>query len=163
MRIWYLVAIATACLLSGFGGYKVADWQWSAKWSEHLAADALANQKALEDVQAKQQKLTVELENAYKTAKELQDKHQSALAASDASAGRLREQLNRIKALPTNGDSSALRISANAATDRLLLTRLLEQSDKLAGIYAEDAGRHRIALINCNAEYDALRAANANR
>lgn len=144
------------CFLSSAGGYWLADTKWQTKLSEHLADDALANQKALEDAQAKQQKLTVELEHAYKTAKELQDKHQSALAAADASAGRLREQLNRIKALPANGDSSTLRISANAATDRLLLTGLLEQSDKLAGIYAEDADRNRITLINCNAEYEAI-------
>lgn len=154
---YYLMA--GAVVAASLGGYKVADWQWQSKWSAHMTADAEANQKALEDVQAKQQKLTMELEHAYKTAKDLQDKHQSALAAADASASRMREQLNRIKAMPANGDSSALRISANAATDRLLLAGLLEQSDKLAGVYAAEADRNRIAVLNCNAEYKAARKA----
>jgi hypothetical protein len=156
---YYLMA--GAIVVASLGGYKVADWQWSAKWSAHMTADAEANQKALEEVQNKQKRLTVELEHAYNTAKDLQDKHQAALAAADASAGRMREQLNRIKAMPANVDSSTLRISAGAATDRLVLGRMLEESDRLAGVYAAEADRNRIALLNCNAEYSAvIKAAN---
>jgi hypothetical protein len=154
---YYLMA--GAIVVASLGGYKVADWQWQSKWSAHMAEDAMANQKAIEEVQNKQKRLTVELEHAYKTAKDLQDKHQSALAAADASASRMREQLNRIKAMPENGDPSTLRISASAATDRLVLGRMLEESDRLAGVYAAEADRNRIALINCNAEYNAARKA----
>jgi hypothetical protein len=141
------------------GGFWLNGTLWESKWSERDKADALANQKALEEVQNKQKRLTVELEHAYKTAKDLQDKHQVALAAADASAGRMREQLNRIKALPANGDTSTLRISAGAATDRLVLGRVLEESDRLAGVYAAEADRNRITLLNCNAEYNAVRKA----
>ena len=140
--------IAGAIVVASLGGYKAADWQWQSKWSAHMTADAMANQKALEDVQNKQKRLTVELEHAYKTAKDLQDRHQSALATAVDSADRLRKQLNRIKAMPANVDSSTLRISAGAATDRLVLGRMLEESDRI-----------RIALLNCNAEYNAVRQA----
>lgn len=154
---YYLMA--GALIVASLGGYKVADWQWQAKWSAHMAADAEANAKALEEVQNKQKRLTVELEHAYKTAKDLQDKYESDRIAAADSAQRLRDQLNRIKALPANGDSSALRVSANAATDRIVLGRLLEESDRLAGVYAAEADRNRIALINCSAEYNAVRKA----
>lgn len=154
---YYLMA--GAIVVASLGGYKVADWQWSAKWAEHIKLDSEANAYAAQDALKKQNNLLQELENAYKTAKDLQDKHQAALAAADASASRLRDQLNRIKTMPANGDSSTLRISANAATDRLLLAGLLEESDRLAGVYAAEANKHRIALINCNAEYNAVRKA----
>jgi len=152
---YYLMA--GAVVAASLSGYKVADWQWQAKWSAHMTSDAEANQKALEEVQNKQKRLTVELEHAYKTAKDLQDKHQAALAAADASAGRMRDQLNRIKAMPASGNSSTLAERANAATNTRVLSELLGISDYMAGKYAEEAGRHRIALQACINEYNAIR------
>lgn len=151
--------MAGALVIASLGGYKVADWQWSAKWSEHLAADALANQKALEDVQAKQQKLNTELEHAYKTAKELQDKYESDRVAAADSAQRLRGQIEKYRAAASNDNSTTISISANAATDRLLLANVLTRIDQRAGELAAYADSNRNALINCNAEYEAIRKA----
>lgn len=157
----YGVIIAIiCCFLSSVGGYKVADWQWSAKWAEHMKLDSDANAYAASEALTKQQKILLELENAYKTAKQLQDKHQTELASANSAAERMRQQLDRIKTMSTSGNSSTLRISASAATDRIVFSELLVQSDRMAGAYAAEADRNRIAVISCNAEYNALRNAN---
>lgn len=157
----YGVIIAIiCCFLSSVGGYKVADLKWSAKWSEHMKLDSDANAYAASEALTKQQKILLELENAYKTAKQLQDKHQTELASANSAAERMRQQLDRIKTMSTSGNSSTLRISASAATDRIVFSELLIQSDRMAGAYAAEADRNRIAVISCNAEYNALRNAN---
>jgi len=152
--------MAGALVVASLCGYKVADWQWSAKWSEHMKLDSDANAYAASEALTKQQKILLELENAYKTAKQLQDKHQTELASANSAAERMRQQLDRIKTMSTSGNSSTLRISASAATDRIVFSELLIQSDRMAGAYAAEADRNRIAVISCNAEYNALRNAN---
>jgi hypothetical protein len=154
---YYLMA--GALVAASLGGYKVADWQWSAKWSAHMTADAEANQKALEEVQNKQKRLTVELEHAYKTAKDLQDKYESDRIAAADSAQRLRDQIEKYRAAAGNDNSTTISVSANAATDRLLLANVLTRIDERAGVLAAYADANRNALINCNAEYNAVRKA----
>ena len=157
MRIGYLIL---AALLAGlFTGYKITDNRWQTKWAHHVVEDAKANELAAYDALTKQKNLLRELEHAYKTAEKLKDEHETSVAAANASADKLRDEIARIKALPAGGNSSTLRISASAATDRIVFSELLIQSDRLAGAYAAEADRNRIAVVNCNAEYNAIRSA----
>jgi hypothetical protein len=158
---YYLTA--GVIVAASLGGYKVADWQWQSKWSAHLAADADANAKALEDVQNKQKRLTVELEHAYKTAKDLQDKYESDRIAAADSAKRLREQIEKYRTAAGNDNSTAISVSANAATDRIVLANVLARADAAAGILADYADANRNALISCNAEYKLIRGVNGGR
>lgn len=142
----------------GVGAY-VVDLRWQSDWDAHMLADAEVNREAAEAALTKQQNLLQELDNAYKTANDLQKKHDSNVADARAASDRLRAELDRIKALPAITNTSTLAERANAATDRLLLANLLAESDEAAGAYAAEADRNRQAVVNCNAEHNAVRDA----
>lgn len=156
MMIKYYL-MAGALVIASLAGYKVADWQWSAKWAEHMKLDSDANAYAASEALTKQQKILLELENAYKTAKQLQDKHQAELASANSAADRMRQHIDRIKTMSTSGNSSTIAERAAAATDARVLAVLLEQSDRLAGVYAEQAGINLQSAVNCANEYNAIR------
>lgn len=152
-----LYIAAGIAIVAALGGYKIADLQWSAKWSSHMQADAEANAKASSEALTKQQKMLQELENAYKTAEQLKKVHSDDLDAADAAADRLRQQLDRIKAMPAGGNSTPISERAAAATDARVLAELLAQSDRMAGVYAEQAGINLQSAVNCANEYNAVR------
>ncbi len=151
----YLMAAAIA--VAALGGYKVADWQWQSDWDSHMLADAKVNEKAATEALIQQRELLTELEKVQQNAKAMQDKLETDRVAAADSANRLRAELDRIKTSAKASNSGAISIGANAATDRIVLSELLIESDRLAGIYAEQADRNKIAVINCNAEYNAIR------
>ncbi len=142
----------------GIGAY-VVDLRWQSDWDSHMLADAEANRKAAEAALTKQQNLLQELDNAYKTANDLQKKHDSNVVAARASSDRLRAEFDKLKAVYAADNPSTVISRAAAATDRLVLAQLLEQSHVSYGIVAEYADSNRKALINCNAEYNAVRTA----
>lgn len=139
------------------GGWFVNGALWESKWGAHMLADAQANEKAATETLTKQQKLLQELDNAYKSQKRLQEKHDRNVSDSRIAADRLRAELDRIKALPAIGNTSTIAERAAEATNRVLLAELLGISDNQAGIYAEEADKLRIALGQCNSEYEAVR------
>jgi hypothetical protein len=146
-------------VVASLGGYKVADWQWQAKWSAHMTADAEANAKAAQDAIDKQNELTAQLDRVKSDEKDWQEKYAKTVADNSAANKRLRDEFDRIKSMHKTGDSGIVSVSSAAATDRLVLTRLLDQSHARNGILAEYADRNRQAVINCNAEYNAVRKA----
>ena len=152
---YYLMAGALA--VAALGGYKVADWQWQSDWDSHMLADAKANEKAATDALTQQRELLTELEKVQQNAKEMEEKYHSDVSLSRDSHNRLRAELNRIKASAKASNPSTISISANAATDRIVLANVLEQADTAAGILADYADLNRKAVISCNAEYNAIR------
>lgn len=153
--------IALICLMavSAYGGHWVTDKSWQSDWDSHMLEDAEVNRKAAESALTKQQNLLQELDNAYKTANDLQKKHDSNVVAARAANERLRAEFDRIKALPAITHTSTLAERANAATDRRVLAVLLGESDSRAGKYAQETDRLRLIVVNCNAEYNAVRTA----
>lgn len=157
MRIGYLIL---AALLAGlFTGYKITDNRWQTKWAHHVVEDAKANELAAYDALTKQKNLLLELDHAYKTAEKLKDEHETSVAAANASADKLRDEIARIKALPASGNSGVIRSSAAAATDRLMLAELLGRADQRAGELADYAERNRQSAVNCRNEFEAVRNA----
>lgn len=160
--IGWRIKIAALLFCSAFAmgvGVYVVDLRWQSDWDAHMLKDAEVNREAAEAALTKQQNLLQELDNAYKTANDLQKKHDSNVADARVASDRLRAELDRIKALPEITHTSTIAERANAATDRLLLAKLLGESDARAGEYAAQADRNRQAVINCNAEYNAVRTA----
>lgn len=154
---YYLMA--GAVVVASLGGYKVADWQWQSKWSAHTASDSEANAVAAQDAIDKQNELTTQLDKVKADEKDWQDKYAKTVADNSAANKRLRDEFDRIKAMYKTGDSGIVSVSATSATDRLVLSQLLDQSHARNGILAEYADRNRQAVINCNAEYNAVRKA----
>lgn len=148
-----LVALAAA-FASGFWLNGVF---WQGKWDAHMLEDSQVNQKAVEAALIKQKNLLQELDNAYKKAEVLKEKHDRNVADSRIAAERMREQLDRIKVMPASNNSSTLAERANAATNTRVLSELLGISDYMAGKYAEEVGKHRVALQACINEHNAIR------
>jgi hypothetical protein len=144
------------CLASSYASHWVTNNHWQAKWADRDSADAKAQTQIYAEAHEKQQKLNAELRHAYQIAKDMQDKFESDRIAAADTSKRLRDEIAKYKVSASN-HSSTISISANAATDRLLLANLLGESDERAGAYAEEADRNRQAVINCNNEYQALR------
>ena len=154
---WQLIAlIFYCCAAMAIGAYAV-DLKWQSDWDAHMLADAKASQDAAEYALKRQQTLQTELEAAYATAKTMQDDHQRNLANAANAADRLRDQLNRIKAMPAVSDTNPIAERAAAATNRVVLAELFGISDQRAGEYAKHADELRQAVINCNNEYNAVR------
>lgn len=140
-------------------GAYVVDLKWQSDWDAHMLADAQANENTAKHALAKQQKLIKERDDAKRAAAIIQEKHDRNVSDNRAANERLRDEFNRLKDLPNRTDSGAVISSAAAATDRLVLIKLLEQSHAAYGIVAEYADRNRQAVVNCNNEYNAVRTA----
>ena len=145
------------CLASSYASHWVTDNHWSSKWAERDAADAKAQTQIYAEAHQKQQKLNAELQHAYQVAKDMQDKFEADRIAAADTSKRLRDEIARHKASAINHPST-ISSSANAATDRLVLANVLERADAAAGALADYADRNRQAVINCNNEYQLLRA-----
>lgn len=143
-----------------YGGYQWADNRWQSDWDIHMLADSKANETAVTNTLLKQQKLIEDLDNAKRKATDLQIIHDRNVADNRAANQRLREQFDKLKStLSTSNNPGTIISSAAAATDRLVLAKLLDSTHAAYGIVSEYADRNRQAVIHCNAEYNAVRAA----
>lgn len=91
--------------------------------------------------------------------KDLQDR---AASAESHSIG-MRLEIDRLRdgrAATCDTITTQQRTASTASVD--LLGRLLEESDRMAGIYAEALGRSRISGLACEAIVDGIRNGNAN-
>lgn len=138
-------------------GAWVVDNKWQSDWDSHMLADAQASEKAATEALNQQRELLAELEKVQNNAKAMQDKLETDRLAAADSANRLRAELDRIKASAKANNPSTISERANAATDRIVLANVLERADAAAGILADYADVNRKAVINCNAEYNAIR------
>ena len=139
------------------GGWFVNGALWQSKWDAHMLADSQANEKAATEALTKQQNLIKELDHVRQASIQIKEKHDRNVSDSRIAADRLRAELDRIKAMPSIRHTSTVALRANAATDRLVLAELLGESDERAGAYGAEADKLRIALGQCNSEYEAVR------
>jgi hypothetical protein len=152
---YYAMAGAGVALFAA--GWFVNGALWESKWDAHMLADSQANEKAATEALTKQQNLIKELDHVRQASIQIKEKHDRNVSDSRIAADRLRSELNRIKALPAITHTSTIALRANAATDRLVLAELLGESDERAGAYGAEADKLRIALGQCNSEYEAVR------
>lgn len=146
-------------VVSAYGGHWVTDNSWQSDWDAHMLADAEINLRAAEAALATQNKLTKERDDATRKATELQAIHDRTVADNRAANDRLRAEFDKLKTIYAADNPSTVISSAAAATDRLVLAKLLDSTHAAYGIVAEYADRNRQAVINCNAEYNAVRTA----
>lgn len=139
-------------------GFYLSDSAWQSKYDQHLLTDSKERQVSLESTLKKQQALQTELEKAYDAAKTMQDDHKRNVANADSISKRLQLELDKYKNMPKSSNTSTIAERANAATDRVVLANLLAISDARAGEYAKHADELRQAVINCNNEYNSVRA-----
>jgi hypothetical protein len=151
-----LYAVGAAVLLSfGFGCW-TADNHWSAKWTARDAADA--TQLALAQAVARQ------TEKQWRDKQEAINNEYQKLRTEKAAADRQLDDVGerlrialQSRTSRTAEYTSPIAERAAAATDRLLLAELFRSADERAGALAKLVGESRLAGLQCQAEYNALR------
>lgn len=159
INYWKKIAFFALLTISAYSGHLLTDKSWQSDWDAHMLADAQANENAAKQALAKQQTLIKERDDATRKAAELQAIHDRAVADNRAANDRLRAEFDRLKAMYAADNPGTVISGAAAATDRIVLAKLLEQSHAAYGIVAEYADRNRQAVVNCVNEYNAVRTA----
>lgn len=139
------------------GGFWLNGTLWESKWSERDKADALSIVAAQEAERTKERQWQADIQRVHDEAK----KRNEAIAADAAelsdTANRLRDKIKSMSTGQSSGNSAATNISRSAATDKVVLGKLLEWSVGTNETLARYADQNREAALTCNAAYNALR------
>lgn len=152
-RYWLHLLTAAAVIWVGLAlyghGRAAADAEWSARWAQRDAADAIA-------ARAEEQRLQQQSEKVQRDATQALEQARTDAASATAAADRLRGQLAKLQGRFTTGAAVG---ASSASTTRaaMVLSELLDscvsQRQELAGAF----DRSRIAGLACEASYDGLR------
>lgn len=145
------------CLLAAISGWYFTDLAWSAKWSERDKADALSIVAAQEAERTKERQWQADIQRVHDDAKKRQETIAADAAELSVTASRLRDKIKSMPASQSGGNSAATDISRSAATDKVVLGKLLEWSVGTNETLARYADQNREAALTCNAAYNALR------
>lgn len=154
-----LVAFSFYCLYALYrSGYDDADKTWQRKCLQRDIADSTATLHREVAERAEEQRRQQIANEEQKHAEEELAKVQANADAAQRTGNRLQQQLRQLQR--QLGDSETGRISAVAATGAAkaetarVLAELLAESDRAAGIYAEEADRAYVAGASCERTYD---------
>lgn len=149
----FIVIIAAICSLFT---YYVTDKVWQSTWDSHLLDDAkslIAADERLREREALIIKKQTKVEN---DAKETQNKYLADLASANAAAERLRVQLQQFASRAPANSTGTVEQRAAAATNQLVLTKLLERARIRMVELADYADRSRNAGLICEEKYNAI-------
>lgn len=157
-------AIAAAIFLSGWW---VQGWRYEAKLAEVKAQHSLELAARMTDV-AHAEALARQIEHELTEAMEVRDRETQEqlkqititerLAADQRVRDAAKEYATRYRRDVALATAAAEREAADTAIR--MFAELLSKSDDLAGIYAAEADRRRIAGLTCEASYDSFRLQN---
>jgi Fe-S cluster assembly scaffold protein SufB len=144
------------CLASSYASHWITNNHWSAKWTARDATDSLQ----LAQAQAVARKTEKQWRDKQEAINNEYQKLRTEKAAADRQLDDVGERLRialQSRTSRTVEYTSPIAISAAAATDRLLLAELFRSADERAGALAKLVGESRLAGLQCQAEYNALR------
>jgi hypothetical protein len=144
------------CLATSYASHWVTNNHWQARWSERDAADALQLAQAQATARLTEQKWRDKQEAINNEYQKLRTEKAAADRKLDDVGERLRIALQSRTSRATE-HTSPIAERAAAATDRLLLAELFRSADERAGALAKLVGESRLAGLQCQAEYNALR------
>jgi hypothetical protein len=144
------------CLATSYASHWVTNNHWQAKWAERDAADALQVAQAQAIARQTEQKWRDKQEVINNEYKKLRSEKADTDRKLDDIGERLRIALQSRTSRATEY-TSPIAERAAAATDRLLLAELFRSADERAGALVKLVGESRLAGLQCQAEYDALR------
>jgi len=144
------------CLATSYAGHWLTNNHWQAKWAERDAADALQIAQAQAMARQTEQKWRDKQEAIDNEYQKLRSEKADTDRKLDDVGERLRIALQSRTSRATEY-TSPIAERAAAATDRLLLAELFRSADERAGALAKLVGESRLAGLQCQAEYNALR------
>lgn len=158
-RVWLGIIVAL------FAAYIGGRWEQSGvdkrKYQAQITATQLegarAQNKAIEEVRAEEQRRTAAQTEIANAAKKEADTARADARDAGAAADRLRGRVNELLAAARAPKDPTAPSGSEAAGDPLgVLADVLEKSDRRAGILAEYADQARLAGLACERSYDAL-------
>lgn len=156
----YWRAILVAVLL--FGSNYLTKEYVSRGYENTIAemnVDAAKQQIEQQKLELDKQKQAIKsLQEVNNNAKQRTDKINSNLIAANKSLELFKQKLRSMSSKREGGDSTtSIRSAANAATDRLVLSQLLEHCSERYKRMAETADRSRAAGLSCEGQYQSIR------
>ncbi len=151
-----IICLVALSLISAYVGHYVTNSHWSAKWADRDNNDT----KALASAELVARKTEQEWRDKQEAINNEYQKLRTEKAAADRKLDDVGERLRTAlqgRTSRTAEHSSPVAISAAAATDRLLLSQLFTSADQRAGDLAKTADDYRLAGLQCQQEYNALR------
>ena len=139
------------------GGFWLNGTLWESKWSERDRVDALSVVAAQEAERAKERQWETDIQRVHDDAKKRQETIAADAAELGDTANRLRDKIKSMSKGQSGGNTTATNISRGAATDKVVLGKLLEWSVGTNETLARYADQNREAALTCNAAYNALR------
>lgn len=150
LRLWLALGLAATLAFTHFAVYRSGKAQVRSEWNAEKAEQA--RQAAAETLR----RLNAQQEIQHVHDQELALAHRDA-AAAHAAAGRLSDQLAAFVAAARRRDPAASGNSAPAGDPIGVLADVLRGADQRAGVLAAYADAARIAGLQCERAYDALR------
>jgi len=139
------------------GGFWLNGTLWESKWSERDKSDALSVVAAQEAERTKERQWQADIQRVHDEAKKRQETIAADAAELSDTANRLRDKIKSMSAGQSSGNSTIADISRSAATDKVVLGKLLEWSVGTNEALARYADQNREAALTCVATYNALR------
>lgn len=156
-----LLLLLVACWGGWRGGYHAADSKWSQRWSQRDADDAKAIAKRTAAERTEEQRRQLRVNEETERAEHELAAVRAAADRADAAAGGLRSELDKLQSrlrISEQRRSAAVADASQARAEAAdLLAQLLRESDEMAGAFAAEADRSRIAGVACERSYDAVR------
>ncbi|PRB80538.1 DUF2514 family protein [Pseudomonas sp. MYb185] len=157
-----LAALAGVAALLVALGWQLNGWRLSGQiqtvkteFAEYRATVKAAGERAQADVRTTEQAWQSKIEKVRTDANQQLTETEQRVADANAVALRLRKQLEHLSTRLTENPTTPPGSQAAPATCGML-TELLAETDRLAGVYAEASDRSRVAGEACVAGYEAL-------
>lgn len=157
-QYWKAILIAVALLGSNYLTYQYVDNKWKLEWQE-ANVEALKSTLELQKGELDKQKLLIteqEKQNAIDKQKQttIVNDNRELDERNRVLQQKLRDYMSRNQ---TSGDSSSIAARANAATDRLLQTIMLQESIQRNVEVGKYADKLRATVESCNDQYNSIR------
>lgn len=158
LKYWKSILIAVALFGSNYFTYQYVDKGWEVKWAEANVEGLKSTLAQQQNELDKQKQIVDNLVEVNQNAKERNIQINSDLADANESLELFKHKLNSMSSGGKSGDSpSAIRSAASAATDRLVLSQLLEHCAERYKRMAETADRSRAAGLSCEEQYNKIK------
>ena len=157
-QYWKVILIAVLLLGSNYLTKEYVSRGYESTIAE-MNVDGLKQTLEMQKLELDKQKQTIKsLQEVNNNAKQRTDKINSDLIAANKSLELFKQKLRSMSSSREGGDSTtSIRSAANAATDKLVLSQLLEHCAERYKRMAETADRSRAAGLSCEEQYQSIR------
>ena len=151
-----LAAILLAMAIAVGGTWQVQDWRYGTQLADIERDQALAITEAGNAARKEEQRRQAKVNKEASDAREQNKAAAVDAGTADAAGDRLYVEADKLAASACTSDPSVAKRGASATGAAMVLSDLLQRTDKRAGELAAAYDRARIAGLACEGSYDAI-------